>query len=206
MQSAEGRPSLRGGRGGLAGGRCPAMGPEPRATSSHTAGPQEGGLEPACPSREAPPETQGTRDHTAGPSPQPLGQPLLLQGQAPMHPRLSLWPGHTGFLSSCLGEAHTSASRSSQATRPALSPAQSLRASLRNVERLRHCPVLDDPKEEIQTALTQSDGGDTDDLTHSENQEHKGAEQIGGLWRFKQSSSNLPPLATGDLRPATEPL
>lgn len=148
------------------------MGPEPRAMSSQSAGPQEGGLEPACPSREAPPETQGDRDHTAGPSPQSLGQPLLLQGQALMDPRLSLWPGHTGFLSPCLGEAHTSAPRSSQATRAALSPAQSLRASLRNVERLRHCPVLDDPKEETQTALTRSDGGDTDDLTQSDGGRH----------------------------------
>ena len=49
-------------------------------------------------------------------------------------------------------------------------------------------------------------GGDMDDLTQSENQEHKGAEQTGGLWRFKQLSSNLPPLTAGDLRPATEPL
>ena len=38
--------------------------------------------------------------------------------------------------------------------------------------------------------LIQSGQGDMDDLTQSENQKHKGAEQTGGLWRFKQLSSN----------------
>ena len=109
-------------RGGRGSGKCPATGPEPRAEGPHVASPQEGGLEPACPRREA----LGAQDPTATPPHTPTiipWPPLLLpQGQAVTDPGLSFWPGHTGPLPSCLEEAHCSASRSSQASRASIEP------------------------------------------------------------------------------------
>lgn len=53
---------------------------------------------------------------------------------------------------------------------------------------------------------SQSDEGDTADLTQSDGQQHRGVERAGGSGDPKSWVQILPPLMSGDLRKVTETL